>query len=423
MQEFPQYLKSKDVYYRTVLKKYPSALRRPWRALYEAFTNSWESIESKFGNDISQGHITINIYLKSSLLKEEEYFDFDKISIEDNGIGFNSENFERSTRLGDNRKGKKNRGCGRVEYLNAFETTIINSTYFDNENILSNIVFTLSKTEEFLNENAIIRIDKLESISESIKNTSATVTFRRPKVKNHSEVYTSTKLEDYLEQFLRHYLSRLCINKECLPKIEFRKYVNNKPTDTYNLNKSNLPEIVLNENIDIQYSQFVNNEIIKLDIFEYFNILGFKLTKESYKENSVYLTSKGEQATELIVSDMPKNYDFAGYRYLILISSNYLDANDSDERGNINLQTHESLVKYSKKNELFPEENKFILEENLKAAVNQVICKNFNDVDKINKSRKRNIQKIKDIFFFSSSILDKIKIDPQDTEKDLLKKY
>ena len=76
--------------------------------LFEAFTNSLEAIEAKYGaQSAKDGHIVITLEVS----KSGEQFAFEKMSIYDNGVGFNPENFERFNRLFDDSKSKRKHRC------------------------------------------------------------------------------------------------------------------------------------------------------------------------------------------------------------------------------------------------------------------------------------------------------------------------
>ena len=56
--------------------------------IFEGVTNSIEAIQEKFKTQINKGKINVSIYLtKQPLLGDDFEYNFDKILIEDNGIG------------------------------------------------------------------------------------------------------------------------------------------------------------------------------------------------------------------------------------------------------------------------------------------------------------------------------------------------
>lgn len=96
--------------------------------VFEAITNSLHGIQDRLGDKwLVDGQINIYVYLddETSLVKD--------IEIEDNGIGFNNENFD-SFRTSDSqyklKKGGK--GIGRFSWLKAFENASIVSVFEEN---------------------------------------------------------------------------------------------------------------------------------------------------------------------------------------------------------------------------------------------------------------------------------------------------
>src|SRR5690349_1551148 len=75
---------------------YPGVLRdvrkskEPLQPVFEGFINALEAIRDLPGGT-NQGQILIKIFSKQNIVEPE----FESITIEDNGIGFNTENFER----------------------------------------------------------------------------------------------------------------------------------------------------------------------------------------------------------------------------------------------------------------------------------------------------------------------------------------
>lgn len=96
--------------------------------VFEAITNSLHGIQDRLGDKwLVDGQINIYVYLddETSLVKD--------IEIEDNGVGFNNENFD-SFRTSDSqyklKKGGK--GIGRFSWLKAFENASIVSVFEEN---------------------------------------------------------------------------------------------------------------------------------------------------------------------------------------------------------------------------------------------------------------------------------------------------
>ena len=91
--------------------------------LFEAFTNSLESIKILTDNNFTDKNITLKINYVDKLVNDE-FSEIQSIEVIDDGIGFNKEQFTRFVNLNDNSKGYSNNGTGRVQFLHFFEKTI-----------------------------------------------------------------------------------------------------------------------------------------------------------------------------------------------------------------------------------------------------------------------------------------------------------
>ena len=144
-----KFIVGKDLYYPGILEMVKKA-PEPFRPIFEAFTNSLESLRLSFNNNPTDGFITIALSFHIGTTPES--FIFDKVTIEDNGVGFDNENFDRINRYRDTRKGFSNRGTGRIQFLHFFDMCEYESTFREN-NTYKHRRFSLSKT--YLSRNAI----------------------------------------------------------------------------------------------------------------------------------------------------------------------------------------------------------------------------------------------------------------------------
>ena len=100
----------------------------------EVITNSLDAIVDKqqqgYGDDFTPT-ITVAVdFLTNKNLFEEELPVLDSITVEDNGVGFTSENLARFKELASYTKGLNNRGTGKIQIFCRFSTVAINSTYY-----------------------------------------------------------------------------------------------------------------------------------------------------------------------------------------------------------------------------------------------------------------------------------------------------
>lgn len=90
--ELPKFIKAFGISYAGTLLKIRKS-DNPLQPVFEAITNALEAIQ--MSQSKGKGEIVIKINLiKSAFSAEEKYFDFDSIQVQDNGIGFNEQEFD-----------------------------------------------------------------------------------------------------------------------------------------------------------------------------------------------------------------------------------------------------------------------------------------------------------------------------------------
>lgn len=113
------------------LDREPLAVSRPLLPLFEAVVNAFESIEE---SKRSKCKITIHVERDQ---RQQDYADGEirkkpivAFRVEDNGVGFTDENFASfDTSFSLYKKSRGGKGIGRFTWLQAFDETIVDSTY------------------------------------------------------------------------------------------------------------------------------------------------------------------------------------------------------------------------------------------------------------------------------------------------------
>lgn len=177
----------------------------PLLPLYEAIVNSIQSIQQRVTRNeldsIKDGLIRIVIDRDSSpALIDNWETDISNISIEDNGIGFNEDNFKSfNTYASDFKKSLGCKGVGRMIWLKAFNNVRIKSSYlqdavirqrefeFNEDNAVANVTLTICNTNE------ISTIVKLIDLKEKNKyNTPKKIQTIARDILNHCFIYFVT---------------------------------------------------------------------------------------------------------------------------------------------------------------------------------------------------------------------------------------
>ena len=398
---------------RTIKKKADSQLQ----FLYEAFMNSWEAIVEKFtSGNINLGKISIRLFLGKNLVSEQTgWLDFDRFEIEDNGIGLNEVNYNRLLTLRDESKKMSNKGTGRIQYIHFFDETRIKSTYKTDSNSYKDIEVTLSKKEAFLQKNAIIRLDKKED--SKLSDSCCIVTFRLPLEEKDSTYFSALSAEIIQKDIIKHFLSLFCENKSKLPKINVVVYHGDKEFANIPILSDNIPQPDNDEPIEIAYSKLdERNRIVKSKNKEAFQLKAFKLSSTELKNNGIYLVSKGSTGISMDIDTLKKDDVIDGKRYMFLLSGQYLDDRDQDDRGNIKLITNEEFKPKKGETNMFPEE--VILFESIKEETNERINSLYRELELKNQEKNKNIDALKEMFLLNSKTVESIRKKIKNTDND-----
>jgi hypothetical protein len=402
------------------LKTIPKKRKSQLQPVFEALMNSFEALPL-----LNKVKINIKLYVHRDLFTEKdgksqtESFSFIKMLITDNGKGFDEIEFTRFSTLWDNSKLPNNRGTGRVQFLHFFKETSFSSIYKERPNIFRKREFVLSKSLSFLSENAIIRVDKDEPAEE--KNTSTTIVFQKPNDENDEKFYAILTPEIIKEIVIQQFLDYFCDNRGSLPKIVIERYIDNQFISKETIKENDIPVPDHSNSLTVSYSKLVNNKIISSEIEESFNVKVFILDERQHPKNEIVLTSKGAVAKSYPIECLLPKDVINGKRYLVLVSGQYIDTKDSDERGEIKiLSENDYLEQY--KDTLNPDE--VILLDTIKNETNIKIRELCPEIKLKYEEKQQGIDALQEMFLLNEQAVNeaktKIKID--DTDEDMLTK-
>ena len=408
-----QYIKAQDLSFKGILhdiRKSKIALQ----PVFEGFTNALEAIKIRQkGDKTYKGKIVLKLFKSGTFVND--IFKFERLSITDNGIGFNEEEFKRFNTFKLTNKGFKNLGSGRIQYVHFFGSTCIKSVfqqdteYFERE-------FVVSKKENFLRENAIVKHLYCKEVeNHEIKTT---VTFKE--LLSNNNAYSNLDDQKLKEELLERYIHYFCYNKENLPEIEIEYYLQSELKSQCKISEGDIPNIDKTEKININYSSITPKGLIKrIDKTEEFTIDAFRISQAILKENKLNLVSKGEviEGTKLSLEDISNKDTLGGDRFLFLVSSDYITSRDTDERGVLNIPEKNNFGR-----ELFDNEEDILLED-IKDSVNSAIGRMYPEVEEIKKEHQENIQQLKQMFLIGEDTAKDIHFSVNDKESDILKKF
>jgi hypothetical protein len=394
------------------------------RPIYEAFINAYEAIKN-----LSEGKIVISIQTRKILFSEkDEDLEFDNITITDNGIGFNDEEFTRFLNLDDTSKGFGNKGSGRVQFLHYFEKAEYESVFKDNSSSTGykRRVFTLSKNDAFLQNNAIVRLDVDEectAIASStvlkLYNPLETSTQRQ----ENREFFKLLSTEDLKENIKNKFLALLCDNRNYLPDIKLQKTINDvvDVEKDKSITSNDIPDIDKSEDINVFYSKInMEGKVEKSTNAEILNLKSFKINQSELLRNSIKLVSKGEIAKEIKLDSIAADDLIDDSRYLFLLAGTIIDNADTDTRGNLYIPTETELKKSFGESNLFPEE--IITIDEIRETTNEKINTIYPEIVEHAKQKQIEIEALKEMFLLSDETIKRAKIKPADDEDTALKK-
>jgi len=383
--------------------------------IYEAFTNAYEAIKL-LNKKPDNEKICIKIYFRKDLFTDQdERLNFESISIEDTGVGFNDIEFERFINLDDTSKPFFNKGSGRIQYIHSFEKTHVISIYKDetSKTGFKRREFILSKKKAFLDKNAIINHISCEDVDAT--ETFTELIFSAPLKDNFNEV----NIDILKENIKNRYLALFCENRSCLPKIILQQMVNEILTKELYITKDDIPQVDKEKKIKINFCKIASDGkgIEQTDKIEIFELKGFKINKAQLDKNGIKLVSKGEIAQDLKLENLLSDEELDGYRYLFLLSGDYISNKDTDTRGCFIIPTKDE---FKKEANLFNEEE--ILLDDLQEKVNETILFLYDEIGKRKEKKQEDVEKLQRMFLLSPELIKEAKIRLNDTEEDILEK-
>ena len=409
------YISGDGVYYEGVIRDINPS-KSALQPVYEAFTNSLEAIRIKENTDkFFKGKIEIKIY---STQNTDQSFTFSKLQISDNGIGFDDDEFKRFTTYKDFTKGFKNLGSGRIQFTHYFDITRFKSKYRDNGNYREREFF-VSKKKDYLKNNSIVF--HKNDVQKDAESSGTILTFDGllNKTKNIYHLLNDVILK---ESLLKRYIQYFCLNKEYLPEIIIEHFVFNDKEGKSTISKSDIPEIDKFDKVKIPYSKLSDDakSIITTDKFETFTINSYKLNKSFLKFNDLKLTSKDEiiENFDIKLLSLSKDEIIENSRFLFLVSSDYLDNRDTNERGELEIPNN---AIFTDGVNIFEEE--VIILDLLENEINDSIYRLYPEIEKLQEKHKSDLKELKEMFLLPDDLDFEIDISINDSNKKILEKF
>lgn len=392
-----------------------------FRPIYEAFTNSFESIKLKVKNSLSSGieSINIDLYLRTSTSPPDLFFD--QFVITDTGIGFDDENFGRLIQFKDDRKGFHNKGSGRIQFLHSFDTAKYVSI-FKVDTGYKRRSFTLST--HYISKNAIISEHKLDDCDADSFNT--TLTFHKLLDEKDMQSYNNLTARELKHLLVSRYMMEFCTHRDNLPNIQIAQYIDGKlDGEKLTISGSDIPLIDDEKEMILHYYRLSDNgkDFEKTLKQEQLKLTAFKIDGNDLKKNGIKLTSKGEiiPDNKIGLKNLSSTDQLDGKRYLFLVSGKYIDERDGDIRGSIDIPLREDFKKANSSHQnLYSTEEIFL--DDIEAEANFTISTMYSEIRKKKEEKQQDIEKLRKMFLLDEATLKSMTISLDDTEEKILEK-
>lgn len=412
------YISSEGLSWRGVLKGFPKATNI-MQPLFEAFTNSLEAIDMrKRQNDTFLPYIHLNFYFNHTT--ENENDGLTRLSITDNGIGFDNENFNRLKVFKDDSKGDGNKGSGRIQFIQFFITATYESIY-SQDGTYKLRRFVLSKAESFLRQNSILRLDK-ECELDNNSELKTTLLLDDLRAKVDAKFFNGLEINDIKEALLDHYILYFCVNRTRLPEIVINYYHGTNLIATRKIDTKDIPEVSHeDETINVPLSQIssdmkrVETSTENIEV----NIKSFRLPYGQLKKNSVKITCKGEvvDSVKVKLDCLPLDMQIGTSVFLFLLSSKYFDERIGDSRDTLEILNRTEFKKRAKQHGRIEPQ---IVMDDLQAKVSVKAEEMYPEISEQKKIHAEQLATLKQTYMLSEEAL--AETDVNDSVEDILKK-
>lgn len=408
------FISSNDIHFEGVLRDIRKS-KAALQPIFEAVTNSFEAIRDRQKDDDFEGKISIRIDANATTTEQPEFY---SLEITDNGIGFNEKQFQRFNTYKDFTKGYKNQGSGRIQFVQYFSKSNVESVYVEIGGEKWKRKFSVSKERNYLDHQAIVFHELCER-------------------SDSSEIQTKIKFQDLLEKspsyndldhnmlkdsILKKYLPYFCIHKNDLPEITIEYFISGNLVGTATIESSDIPDPISKDEVRIPYS-LLSEDGKKIEMSgdkELFVLTSFRISADQLKNNSISLVSKNEV--------IEKNYinlqcitgldNIEGFRYQFFVASEYIDSRDTNVRGELMIPSRSDFLKTS---DLFI--NREILLDDIQEHVNEKIVSVFPKILKVHNQHQEEFAALKEMFLLDDPDEKSFGISIGDTEVKVLEKF
>ena len=394
-----------------------SKSQNPYQPIFEAITNSLESIQLRLNQDKDFNPcITISLFYNGDLQGNRS--GLSKIEIQDNGIGLGNRDFRRLSCFKDDSKSIVNRGSGRIQFIHFFVETYFHSIYKEGDSYFERNV-ELSKKAEFLSRNSVCYSEPSKATDN--REILTTVTLKDLRDDKDIKIYDSINLNILKTDILNKYMLLLC-NFIKKPVIRIRIYIQGKIKDNDAITSTDIPQPTKEDiSFNVFKSKLSEDKKHIAHSQESITVYGtpYVLPENTLDNNEIILTCKGELIDEpkIKTTFLNKESTIDNNRYLILLHSDYFDTISSDVRGILPIYTKSNFKKAIKSNEFIPDQ---VLLEDIQEIANTKIKDNFEEISEESEKRIDLVERLKKKYLIADEALEGVK--DCDGVEDILRK-
>lgn len=413
-----KFISSDGLYWPGVLKGIKKA-SNPLQPIFEVITNSFEAIDMRSKlNAPFEPFITIELFYNETTDKQPD--GLAEVHVTDNGIGFDDSNFKRLTIFKDDTKGYSNRGSGRIQLVQSFKQVMYHSVYCQ-AGVKYVREFSLSKAFQFIQKNAIIRLDK-EEVVIGEKDNCTQVKLIELRDKNDVKFFNNLTISDLKQKIIDHYILFLCTNRESLPKIDIKFYHLSKCIAHTDITLSDIPMpskddavISISKSRISEDMKHIEASEEKVDV----KIRSYKISSNILPKNSIKVTCKNEvvDSVKLKIGSLPADKIIDGSHFLFLLSSDYFDNQIGDTRDHFEILNKADFKKIAKSQGYISEQ---LVLDDLAEGVNSVAIRLYDEIAKQEEEQQRIIKSLRETYLLSEEAL--AEVCPNDSPDDIVRK-
>ena len=397
--------------------------KSPLASITEALSNALEAIADRQKGTPSpeRGMIVIRLNYTGLLENEKE---LESVEVVDNGIGFNEDNYRRFIAFLDPRKGYKNRGSGRVQYLH-FAGRIEVTSCYEEQGVKFQRRFLCSPK-------AFISASDKELVTEP-RDIGTTLVMRDLGLKDAEKTYfdnlTLTSLKSALKNIflLRLHLERAS-NPALAPIFRLQFFKNTKLLEQGQLTAEDIPEPATG-NIRVPYVKVRQARVDDIEWIPQVNAENlqwahFKLGAEELDANQVVLCSKSIAVATLRFDSLKKAEAVDGYRFLTAVHGPVLDdpTNVSHTVDRFTFPTKENMEADARDGLLFDPAKEILFADDINHAVEQALPLIYSDLFERRAKQDRDVEAIARAHGIPTEIAKSIRFGLSDTEAQITDK-